>query len=87
MAMKALGLKDVMGVLSVEASDVWNAYVYKWDDMEDGVQHFCAVRNGCDYIVTRNPKDFVNSEIPVITPARAVELIDSLLPIRHKKEK
>jgi predicted nucleic acid-binding protein len=79
MTMKAIGLKDVVNVLSVDSCDVWDAYIYKWNDMEDGVQHYCALRNGCDYIVTRNPKDFVNSEIPVISPARALELIDGLL--------
>jgi predicted nucleic acid-binding protein len=79
MTKKVTVLKDVVNILSVEPSDVWNAYDNKWDDMEDGVQHYCAVRNKCDYIVTRNPKDFLDSELPVISPAKAVELINSTL--------
>ena len=38
-------------------------------DFEDAVQIYCASSvNGMEYIVTRNIKDFKNSEIPALLP-------------------
>ncbi|HLO42962.1 MAG TPA: PIN domain-containing protein [Leadbetterella sp.] len=38
-------------------------------DFEDAIQIYCASTiNGMEYIVTRNIKDFKNSEIPAILP-------------------
>lgn len=38
-------------------------------DFEDAVQIYCASTvNGMEYIVTRNIKDFKNSEIPAVLP-------------------
>lgn len=38
-------------------------------DFEDAVQIYCASTiNGMEYIVTRNIKDFKNSEIPALLP-------------------
>lgn len=37
-------------------------------DFEDGLQYFSAIKSECQYIITRNVKDFKNAEIPVLTP-------------------
>lgn len=37
-------------------------------DFEDCLQDKCAKDVGADYIITCNVKDFMNSEIPAITP-------------------
>jgi predicted nucleic acid-binding protein len=37
-------------------------------DFEDGLQYFSAIKAECQYIITRNVKDFKNAEIPVLTP-------------------
>ena len=36
-------------------------------DFEDGLQYYSAIENQVDIIITRNKKDFKNSEIPVLT--------------------
>lgn len=36
-------------------------------DFEDGLQYFSAIKAECQYIITRNVKDFKNAEIPVLT--------------------
>lgn len=36
-------------------------------DFEDALQYFCAVKSGCDILITRNSKDFKESKIPVMT--------------------
>lgn len=45
-------------------------------DFEDAVQYFCALElNTIDAFITRNPKDFKNSELPVMSPAEAVAFL------------
>ncbi len=36
-------------------------------DFEDGLQHYSALENEADIIITRNLKDFKNSKIPAMT--------------------
>jgi len=38
-----------------------------FSDFEDGLQHYSALENEADIIITRNLKDFKNSKIPVMT--------------------
>jgi len=40
----------------------------KFRDFEDSLQYHCAVDKDCDILITRNGKDFKDSEIPVFTP-------------------
>jgi predicted nucleic acid-binding protein len=35
-------------------------------DFEDALQYFSAIASGCDFIITRNEKDFKNALIPVM---------------------
>ncbi len=39
-----------------------------FSDYEDSLQYFSALRFECDFIITRNVKDFKESVIPVLTP-------------------
>lgn len=39
-----------------------------WADFEDAVVAATAESAGCSCIVTRNPKDFAGSPVPVLTP-------------------
>jgi predicted nucleic acid-binding protein len=36
-------------------------------DFEDALQYYCALKSECDILITRNVKDFKESEIPVMT--------------------
>ena len=41
----------------------------KFKDFEDAIQNYASVKSGAiDTIITRNTKDFKNSEIGVLTP-------------------
>lgn len=62
-------LRILFDVLSVSEIEIDKALFSNFNDFEDAVQHYCAVKNNCDYIITRDLKDFKNSEIPVMTPA------------------
>jgi predicted nucleic acid-binding protein len=61
-------------VISVEHEDIQNAIESKFKDFEDGVQHFSAKRNRCNYIITRNSKDYIFSEVEVIEPKEFILL-------------
>lgn len=45
-----------------------------WKDFEDAVQYQSALSFSVDCIVTRNPKDFVNSTVPVYTPTEFLQI-------------
>ena len=40
----------------------------KFSDFEDSLQYYCAVNSECNVIITRNGKDFKESDLPVLTP-------------------
>ncbi len=45
----------------------------QFHDIEDAMQHYIAIQANCDCIITRNVKDFINSDIPVYTPKDFLE--------------
>lgn len=40
----------------------------KFSDFEDSLQYYCALKKDCNILITRNGKDFKESDIPVLTP-------------------
>lgn len=60
--------KEVAEISGVSSSDVYAALNARWNDGEDSIQHQSALSADCDYILTRNKKDFVQSSILVMTP-------------------
>jgi predicted nucleic acid-binding protein len=40
----------------------------KFKDFEDSLQYYCALGIDCNFFITRNEKDFKESELPVLTP-------------------
>lgn len=61
-------LRILFDVLSVSETEIDKTLYSNFNDFEDAVQHYCALKNNCDYIITRDSKDFKNSEIPALTP-------------------
>ena len=47
----------------------------KFIDFEDSLQYYSAIESGCEIIISRNGKDFKESQIPVMT---ADEFLKSL---------
>lgn len=42
--------------------------VSKFADFEDALQYYCALKMDCNILITRNVKDFKESDISVLTP-------------------
>lgn len=45
----------------------------KFPDFEDGLQYYSAIDSKCDFIITRDLKDFKNSKLPVMTAGNYIE--------------
>lgn len=46
-----------------------------WTDLEEALQYCCAQENGCDYLVTRNQKDFKprDKKLKIVSPKACLE--------------
>lgn len=72
---KAMAMNSVKKMLSLVAilpstpDDFHNAVDGPYSDLEDGVMIEAAKRNNMDAIVTRNGKDFAQSETKIYTPS------------------
>ncbi len=65
-------LKDFQ-IAAVNDLIIRRAALDNWSDFEDGVTTGAAIAARCDFIVTRNPKDFARSPLPVLTPEAVLD--------------
>lgn len=71
-------LIDLTAMLRVEPVDhavLQQALALGWCDFEDAVQAVVAAQCRADYLVTRNPRDFRQSLVPVITSSEFLTLL------------
>jgi predicted nucleic acid-binding protein len=68
---------DVLTVLPVERTDLETDHASPLADFEDAVQLACAVRQGMNALVTRDPNGFPNAPLAVWSPA---DLVAKLTP-------
>ena len=45
-------------------------------DFEDGIQHYAAISDNCDFLITRNVKHFKNSQLPIFSPSEYISKND-----------
>lgn len=69
-------MQTYIHILPVTEKDISIAISRNWNDFEDAVQYTVAEANHVDCIITRNPKDFEESGIPVLTPEQFWESLD-----------
>ncbi len=73
MAYKAVGkLLEIAKVCGVTNNDILIAFQKKAKDFEDCLVATCAKSIHCDYIVTRNKRDFEGFDIPAFTPTEVL---------------
>ena len=71
-------LLTFIDVLQMDKEIVLEALNSKFKDFEDALQNFSAVKSGIiDAIITRNIKDFTNSNIGVLTPDNFLKTINA----------
>jgi predicted nucleic acid-binding protein len=65
-------LLKLVEVVAVDHDRLLHAMAMNWEDFEDAVQAACAAKAEVDYFVTRNPSDFSDSDLEIISPAELV---------------
>ena len=60
----------------LNVTDIRTAADMRWRDFEYAIQAATAKRIHADYIITRNVKDFTDSEIPALTPSAFLAMRD-----------
>ena len=60
--------KIISEIVALDEIIIEKSLTSNFSDFEDGLQCFSALKANCNFIITRNLKDFKNSEIPVMTP-------------------
>jgi predicted nucleic acid-binding protein len=68
---------QVLDVAAVDGEVLRRAMRLGWPDLEDAVTAAAAEAAHCDAIVSRDPKGFPASPVPVITPEAAAALVGS----------
>jgi predicted nucleic acid-binding protein len=71
-------LFEIVDIVSVTKKDIYKSFDYGYTDFEDALQYQCAKKLKAQYIITRNEKDFKDTEINVISPDRFIENISKL---------
>jgi hypothetical protein len=62
-------LSRLLAILKVDEQIIKSSINSGFADFEDSIQYFCARDSKkVDVIITRNTKDYKNSELPVMTP-------------------
>lgn len=69
-------LFSLFDVLDTAALDCKKAISSSVSDYEDTVMIETAVRNGLEYIVTRNIKDYKSSLVPVLSPDTFLQMLE-----------
>ena len=66
-------LREYVDVVEMGEHVIDGAIRLQWKDMEDCTQYLAAKREKVDFIITRNEKDFILSQIPVLSPSKFLE--------------
>jgi len=68
-------LKQIVVIGTVTPEVVKQALSSGWSDFEDALQHFCAIWENCDAIVTRNKSDYKKASLPVYSPRECLKML------------
>jgi predicted nucleic acid-binding protein len=71
------GLRSTVDIAPVTKMEIDEALKLRWPDFEDAIHYHAALNAGCEAIVTRNPGDFKEGELVVLTPSQLFEEIES----------
>jgi predicted nucleic-acid-binding protein len=55
-------------VAAITESSIYEALSLKWDDFEDSVQYVAGTSISAEFMITRNPKDYIDSQVVVVSP-------------------
>ena len=65
---KLTQLSKIIEIIGLSKDTVMQALGSDFSDFEDALQHYAALTGGVKVIITRNTKDYKNSQLAVLTP-------------------
>lgn len=65
-------------IVNLTKSILKQARTIQKKDFEDLIQYFSALHEGCDYLVTRNRKDFPSIGIKIISPRELLRRLEKV---------
>jgi hypothetical protein len=68
-------LIEIIDVIGIDREVIIESLTSQLTDFEDSIQSIASRLNNLDYIITRNEKDFTNSEIKAISPKALLDLL------------
>jgi predicted nucleic acid-binding protein len=68
-------LIDVIDVLGIDKEIIIESLLSPFNDFEDAIQSISSRLNNIDYIITRNQKDFADSEIIAVGPKEFLSIL------------
>ena len=72
-----LMLCDCFNIINIEKEMIiFTLENEDWMDLEDGLQMHCATHENLDYIITRNIKDFTNSQVKALLPENYLIILE-----------
>ena len=76
--LKLDSLSKLLAILKVDDRIIRNSISSGFPDLEDSIQYYCASDNKkIEVIITRNTKDYKNSDLPVMTPGDFLNTVGS----------
>ncbi len=76
---KILQILNLVSIENISESAIKKSAVSDFKDFEDGVQYYCAVEATHSIIVTRNVKDFKESDLAIMTPKEVLAKVKARL--------
>jgi len=67
-------LLSAFNIVTLDEKILTRTIESNFNDFEDGIQFFSAMRSNADYLISRNVKDFPHDDIPVLTPEEFLQL-------------
>jgi hypothetical protein len=67
-------LSTTFGIVTLDEKIIKRAIDANFNDFEDGIQFFSALRCNAGYLISRNVSDFPHEDIPVLTPEEFLRL-------------
>jgi len=68
-------LIEIVDVIGIDREIVIASLVSDFAGFEDAIQSVSSRLNGIDYIITRNQKDFIKSQILAVSPKKLLALL------------
>ncbi|MCL1469203.1 PIN domain-containing protein [Argonema antarcticum] len=73
-----INLANLCRIANVNEAAISIALTANFRDFEDAIQYSTAVINQLDAIVTRNPQDFTNVSLRILTPTQLIQELEIL---------